>query len=316
MTKFVLESVPIFKNLNSKELKSIANFLVKQNYQENDLISKKGTKRDKLLIINEGLIALENESGQTIALFKKNDSLGEMTLVEKNSRHQYSLRAASEELKTLELSIYNWASILKKNPTLEKKIFQNIASHFNSYLEHANNKLLTLFQTGRIIATYKDSRKISEEIIKTILKVIPSHKALFLTYSADLKKLHVYQNINYPFFEEDSYYGIRRDKILQVLIKEPGTAIFDIKNCPKIYEQSLHCGRSTIITPLYLKEKVLGFIILGDKKNKRPYSLNNKILLEAIAGQVAPVIDYHQNKKLEWAKEEIKKAYIDPFSNY
>ncbi|MDD5749912.1 MAG: cyclic nucleotide-binding domain-containing protein [Patescibacteria group bacterium] len=316
MAKFSLSKIPIFNNLSGQELKAVSHFLIEKKYLENDLIFKKDQLRDRLLIIDSGLIALENGHSQTIALFKQKDSLGEMAFIAKNSRHQYNLRCFSDEVKTRELFVHHWPSLIKNNPRLEKKILNNIAYKFNSYLEHANNKLITLFSSGRIIASYQDPKDISRHIINAILEVVPSQRALFLGYYHDLRKLHVYRNINYSFFHEGAYIDIAKDKILQVLAKEPDTVIFDAKNSPRVYQQSPHFGLSTIISPLILKNKVLGFIILSDKKNKKPFSLNNKILLEAIAGQVAPAIDYHQNKKIEQAKNEIKKTYIDPFTGY
>ena len=80
----------------------------------------------KLIIIIEGLAALnaDIDGEQTIALFKEGDSLGEMALISKAGTHQYGLEVDSPKLKTLELSIYNWTTIVKNNPKIANKIYK------------------------------------------------------------------------------------------------------------------------------------------------------------------------------------------------
>ena len=68
---------------------------------------------------------------------------------------------------------------------------------------------------------------------------------------------------------------------------------------------------SLIIIPLKINKLVLGFIILGNKKNKREYSLNNKILLEAIASQIAPFIEKSQKEEVEKESHYIEREYIE-----
>ena len=316
MAKFNLAQISIFKNLNKTELKSISNFLIDKKYKEADFIFKKGKARDKIIIIKNGLVALETDISETIALFKNGDTLGEMALIAKNTLHQYNLRVVSEELDVWELSVYNWHSLIKKNHSLSDKIYKNIASILEDRLNHANNKLVTLISTGKTVGAYEDLSTIAKEIINSILKVIPSKKALFLTYSSATGKIHVYKNIAYSNLQENTYYNANKDKVLQVLIKNPATTFFSENNLPKVFVESPYYCKTSIITPIYLKNKVLGFIILGDKINNKAYSINNQILLEALASQVAPAIEELRRKKIASLEQEIKERYIDPFVGY
>ena len=69
-----------------------------------------------------------------------------------------------------------------------------------------------------------------------------------------------------------------------------------------------------IITPIHVKNRVFGFIILGDRTDKNDFSVNNKILLRAIANQLAPAIEDMIWGKFSSAQAEIKEIYIDPFT--
>ena len=129
MNKAILSQISLFKNLSPKEISIVADFLIDKQYNQGDKIFKVGTVRDKIIIITDGMAALKTglDSEQTIALFKKYDSLGEMALVSKASTHQYGLEVDTPKLKTLELSVYNWATILKNHPKIANKIYQNIS---------------------------------------------------------------------------------------------------------------------------------------------------------------------------------------------
>ncbi|MBT6691109.1 cyclic nucleotide-binding domain-containing protein [Candidatus Parcubacteria bacterium] len=318
MDKFSLAKLPLFYNLDKKELAFVVDFLTEKKYKQGDKIFNKGKVRDKIIIVSEGLVALETdiEDEEIVALFKAGDSLGEMALVRKNENHQYSVEVASPKATTLELSVYNWYTISNKQPLLANKIYQNLIVRLKDRLNHANNKLVTLFATGKVIGTYTDSKQVAEHIIDIILKIIPSQKALFMIYSNDAQRIKVCQNVGYKKINKDYSYDINKDILLRVLINEPSTILLDKNEWPKEYRSLPYASETAIITPIRIQEKVLGFIILADKTNTHNFSINNKILLEAIASQTAPAIEHINSKELISAQAEVKKVYIDPFTKY
>jgi CRP-like cAMP-binding protein len=183
MSKLDLANIALFKDLNSDELKLISNFLIEVNYNQDDLIFTKGKIRDKIIIVGEGLVVLEAElkGPKTIAMFKAGDSLGEMALIEKSSQHTYNVKVVSPEFSGFELSSYNWYSIVKKSPGLAEKIYKNITRNLKNRLNHTNNKLVTLFTTGKMIGSYNNFDTLAESIIDIIQNIIPANRSLFLT---------------------------------------------------------------------------------------------------------------------------------------
>jgi CRP/FNR family transcriptional regulator len=157
MNGFDLEKTPLLKNLTKMEIKVVAGFLLEKNYSNGDLIFKKDTIRDKVIIIKNGLVQLKTDVAdhqETIALFKDGDFLGEMAFLEKGSKHNHTLEVASPRLTTLELSVYNWYKILKTQPVIAQKIYHNIGTDLKKRLDHANNKLVTLFAIGMVKAFF------------------------------------------------------------------------------------------------------------------------------------------------------------------
>jgi CRP-like cAMP-binding protein len=318
MPELNLANIPLFKNLNSDEIKLIKSFLVEVKYNQDDLIFSKEKIRDKIIIVNDGLVVLEAElkGPKTIALFKEGDSLGEMALIEKSSRHMYNVRVVSPEFSGCELSSYSWYTIIKQSPQIAEKIYQNIARNLKNRLNHANNKLVTLFTTGKIIGSYDNFYNLSESILDIIQNIIPYNKALFLTYSPETQKALVHKSIGYPNIKEGAYLNAHKDNVLNLLVKEPGTSIFNHDSWPKGSSDLPYKCNNLIISPVHIKNRVFGFIILGDKTDKNNFSINNKILLQAIANQLAPAIEDMIWEKFSSAQAEIKEIYIDPFAKY
>ena len=317
MNGFSLNNTPLLKDLTKPEIKIVAGFLIEKNYQSGDKIFTKDTLRDKVVIIKNGLVKLQTEVAdhqEIIALFKEGDFLGEMAFLQKGSKHNHTLEVASPRLTTQELSVYNWFKILKQHPNIAQKIYHNIATDLKNRLDHANNKLVTLFASGKIIALYDSLAEISQHLLEVIIKVIPVNKALFLTFSKTSQKLMVQHSLGYKKIKTGTYFDINKDPLLAKLIKEPLTTIFSKHNWPKEYINLPYASNAMIIAPISLGKKVTGFIILGDKSNGRDFSMNNQILLEAITTQIAPAIEEQRLAALQASAEELKKVYIDPFA--
>lgn len=318
MGRIDFNTIPLFKNLTTEEVALVKDFLIEVKYGQDDLIFTKGKIRDKIIIVNEGLVVLEAElqGPKPIALFKQGDSLGEMALIDSGSNHNYNVRVVSPQFSGWELSSYNWSTVLKKAPCIGEKVYQNIARNLKNRLNHANNKLVTLFTTGKLIGSYNNFNELSSAIIEIIRNIIPFDKALFLTYSPETKKVLVHKSIGYPNIKEGKYIDAHKDHVLNLLVKEPGTSVFDADTWPRGSSDLPYKCNNLIISPIHIKNRVFGFIILGDRTDKQNFSVNNKILLQAIASQLAPAIEDMIWEKFSSAQAEIKEIYIDPFIKY
>jgi hypothetical protein len=318
MPEFDLSKVSLWQNLTKKELTFISRFLLPQKYQRGEMVFTKDSSRDKMIIITQGQVALKTDlyGEETIALFRSHDFLGEMALLQKNSRHEHSLEVISPEVTTLELSSYSWSTIAKKEPALASKIYQNIAVAIQRRLYHANNKLVALFATGKIIASYSNLTDVATNILNIILKIIPSQKAILATFSSASQQLIWRQVIGYKNIKANTSYNLNHDELLKKIVAHPSTVIIGKNKIPKEDKGLPYASDWSIITPIQVQANVIGFIILADKKNNHDFSLNNKILLQAIASQTAPAIEHFCAQELAAGAAEAEKVYIDPFSGY
>ncbi|MCB9803019.1 cyclic nucleotide-binding domain-containing protein [Candidatus Nomurabacteria bacterium] len=318
MNGFKLEQITLFQNLSKSELKIVSNFLLEKNYQAEDKIFKKDSIRDKVIIIKDGLVKLQTEIAdhqEIIALFKDGDFLGEMAFLEKGSHHQHSLEVASPRLSTLEFSVYHWYKILKEHPEISRKIYQNIAISLKNRLDHANNKLVTLFASGQIIAKYDNIEDISRHLIEIIQKVIPCQKTLFITSSQGNERFVVRHLSGYKNIKLGEIFNANQDPLLEEIMTKAETKIFQKNTWPKNFINLKYVSNSLIVAPIKIARKITGFIILADKLNGRAFSMNNQILLEAIATQIAPIIEEERLLNFQNSSDDLKRVYIDPFSS-
>ncbi|RJQ34381.1 hypothetical protein C4566_02200 [Candidatus Parcubacteria bacterium] len=315
MSNFSLHKIALFKDLSQKEISFLADFFTEKEYSHGDKISQRGAIRDKTLVIVDGLVAIKQnfDGDQTIALFRQYDVLGEMALIDKGSVHSYDLEVASQKLKTLELSVYNWSSVVKKNPELANKVYKNIASLLKYRLTHANNKLWTLFAAGKVIGAYDDLDSMVKAWIEIILQIIPADKIAFMSFSSATRKIQVHKSFGFKL-KDNSFFDIDSDPLLSQLNEKPATTILAKDKWPKEYDILPYKCKGLIVSPIKIHRKVIGFIMLGDKNNGKDFSTNNRILLEALANQAAPAIEDVMISEIMAAEKDMKNIYIDPFA--
>jgi CRP-like cAMP-binding protein len=85
-----LQSIPVFSNLNGRDLSNLLNIIHYRNYLSGEYIFYQGDPGIGLYIINEGEVAIQrtNERGEVIPLatFSEGDFFGELALVDGEKR--------------------------------------------------------------------------------------------------------------------------------------------------------------------------------------------------------------------------------------
>ena len=308
------QKIELFQGLTKQELNLLGHFFVEKKYKNNEYLFKTKQINNKLIIIISGQATLEaslENHTQNLAIFKNNDLLGELALLKNNLLHQHSLKVSSDELSTLELANKNWFSVIKKNKNIQEKILVNLTMILHQRLEHADNKLVALFAIGQYLTGQHDLKAISAYILKTILEIIPSNQALLCSYSHTTEKIHIYEVKNYPFLKKNTYYPVKNLPILKDIIKSPRTIIFSSSSLPHGTTLWPLSNKQSIITPILAGKKTIGFIALSAKAKNQEYSADNIILLEALANQMAGLIQNIRSQEWAEAEKSLKREYID-----
>lgn len=315
MAKFSLANIHLFKKLDKAEMACLEKFLLNKKYQANSYVFSQKQIQDRLFIIKSGqaeLVKMLDDDLQTIALFNSQDFLGEMSLLDLPQKHQHDLRAKTD-LEILELPRRQWPSLLKQCPKIKDKIYEQITDSLHQRLNHADNKLIALFAFSQFISRENKLDKISQKLLNIILEIIPSQSAAVAGYFPIAKKLYIYQSYNYSTWQAGRAYSIEHWPLLKNMLPQAHTAIFSSNDWPQAKQLLPGLLQTTnIIVPIRLPNKVLGFIILGNKHDRQEYNANNQILLEALAMEFAAVIQQSSLNEYELAAQEVKHVFIEP----
>ncbi|MDA3792936.1 MAG: Crp/Fnr family transcriptional regulator [Elusimicrobia bacterium] len=140
MTIFsILKKVPIFNNLNDKDLKEIEKIFSRKECAKNEHIFSETDEGDKFYIVAEGRIKIYkmSSSGQikTLDYLGEGDFFGEMALLEKNQRSAYAL--ALEDTRLYVIKHRDFQKFLISKP----KILLTISKTLCSRLRNADKEI-------------------------------------------------------------------------------------------------------------------------------------------------------------------------------
>jgi CRP-like cAMP-binding protein len=287
-----LKSIPIFHSLNDTDIRLLAGICDIRTFKKGEALFRAGDHRTTFFVQLSGQIhifRLFQDEPQTLALLDDNEFAVETALVEPKRKHEH-YGEMMEEGELLTIQANDFTEFRKKHADIANAVYRDIIENLTSRLHHANNKLVTLFYTGRIAATYDDLDHLTDLLLDTILHIIRARRAAFILFKPlegkaviqDAKGYHSNQEVR------NCVISLTDDPILGPLYHSGRDVIITEEQFKQ--ERALHTSYASptmLATPLKVKEKVIGAILLGDKVGKGGFSHNNQVLLNIIARQVA-----------------------------
>ncbi|OIP80949.1 MAG: hypothetical protein COT39_00455 [Parcubacteria group bacterium CG08_land_8_20_14_0_20_48_21] len=249
---------------------------------------------------------------ETFAHVGKDDFISELALTE-SANHTYTLNAqAVEYTRLLVFAKKDLHRFRKIYPKAYGTIMAAVAEKLDSRLFHINNKLVTLYSTGKLLAEHRsDLAMLSQGLLKIILEVINAENALLALYPDNTKSILIQNVIGHKNNTAILCLELSRDTdpVLGKLFRDPKPQIF--KGSGKDSTHTPYASAVMLGVPIRSPKRVIGALLLGNKK-KGEFSGNNIILLNFIANQVAQAIESANFERLMEAKEELKRVYIQP----
>jgi PPM family protein phosphatase len=155
-----LKKVPLFKNLNYKELNKLIEIIHMKIYGVNELIIKENSIGEDMFIILAGEVEIISQD-KVQASLSSGKFFGEMSLIDKSPRSA-SVRTKTET-RVMVLSRTPLFSIFKQEPKIAMKIFWSFLQNMNKRLRINDEKFTQLFALQA-----KDS--LSEDDLSEFLK--------------------------------------------------------------------------------------------------------------------------------------------------
>ena len=302
--------IPLFKILTPTERKKFFNWSNIEEYNEDDFLFKAGDKCNKFFVIIGGEVELSSQKENVFNIFTSGEFLGEASLIEPETYHSLNAKTKTK-VSVIVLGYKDFKKLEKENPQLGIKILEYLCLVIIERLYHADNKLITLYRTGKIIGSTESIEQSSKEILDAALDVIAAKQGIFVLLDSN-NKLKIKSSFGYATKNKinNIIFNLKEDKFFEEVYNNKKTLILTKerinKNSNKI--SKLWSVNSAIITPIIISNHVKAFIVLFNKQNK-DFNLNNKILLEAIANQIAASLLLKESLLNEKEKERLKRVY-------
>jgi len=143
----ILTSLPLFKEFNSKDLKSLFPIIHNRVYQENEFIFFEGDPSIGMFIVIDGEISvqknLENGNKLKLANFTKGDFFGEHALLNDEKRNASAIAVKDSNIAIIfkpDLDDY-----IEKNPRKGVSILRGLNEILAARLKNTNNDFINLY---------------------------------------------------------------------------------------------------------------------------------------------------------------------------
>jgi len=148
-TTITLKNVPVFQDLNPKELQKLEQWLHKRTYQPGESVFKRHAPGEGMYIILSGSVEIFLErpdaDDKVLATLKEGEFFGEIALLDREERSA-SARAGIPTV-LLVFAQPDLLSLIDQAPILGNKILKNLAKVIGARLRQTNENLAKLQQT-------------------------------------------------------------------------------------------------------------------------------------------------------------------------
>ena len=128
----IIKKIPIFANLNHKELEEVSKLLHDRVYKPDEYVFKRHAPGEGMFIIHSGMVNIivgeASGNSQVLAELSNGDFFGEMALLEDEVRSAAAL--AKDHSKLLGFFRPDLEALIEVNPSLGNKILQNLSNLF------------------------------------------------------------------------------------------------------------------------------------------------------------------------------------------
>jgi CRP/FNR family transcriptional regulator, cyclic AMP receptor protein len=120
----VLQRVPLFADLDRREVEQIARLFKQRRFSEGETVVKEGSGGAAFFLIDSGEATVSVRGRQRPAL-KPGDYFGEIALIDEGTRS--ATITASSELVCYGLTLWEFRPLVQQNPAIGWKLLQSLA---------------------------------------------------------------------------------------------------------------------------------------------------------------------------------------------
>ena len=303
-----VKEIGLFSNIDEKVLESLAPVLIEEQFKGGEVIFKENDLGDEIYFILSGEVEIvkmvnkEVKVSHALSSLGKGDFFGEMALFDKK-RRSATVQAAGD-VTLLRLECKDFYYFLKNDTQIAVSILGSMLSATIKRLRETDIGFVTVYETGRLLASEGDINKLLGGVLIKIMELIPSADKGFISLWNEFSEMFELQSVH--GYAKDEMVLKKDDCIIKWLKENKDMLIVEATSTTTLFSKDLlpdYCGASFIVQPFIHQGELLGFVLLSHG-SKRIDSVRSQVnLLSGIAGQMAPAIA--NAKKI--AEEENRK---------
>ncbi|NLB34496.1 MAG: cyclic nucleotide-binding domain-containing protein [Elusimicrobia bacterium] len=280
-----LKNIEFFSSFDEEILQVLEEKLIPEQYGEKDLIFKEGDIGDSMYILNSGEVEITKE-GRTLARLSAGSLFGEMSFFEADTRSASVI--ACGDVSLFKINNSDFQEFLFKYPDAGMSFLMEMTEEISRRLRRTSEYFITVFETGKILATDQTLTELSQGLLKRLMKDLSAETGAFMIYNRYTEFFDLLYSSGENAQTEEEY--------SELIEKSDGKTILVTD------DKGLLIGE-----PIRENEDLLGYMFF-QKLSKNPYSVEQKIALSAVANQAALGVRTAQNREEEAARRRLEEG--------
>ena len=302
-----LKKIPAFSDFSPEFVKKLSETVEYKEINADELIFQEESPSSHLYIIAEGeAVVIKNltqDTQKVLSVIGENTVFGEMSLFSDQPRTA-SVKAKTP-LKYYSIDTPAFKKLLITDPAGTQKMYETLLLSALERLEQTSRELATVYEISRIMVKSFTMQEFCQEIIKQLCLSIPNADTGFIfiwnEFTEDYEPLG-------KFGSEIKDCPLSKMHPLVSLIhdKNETISLHDHEGINDTIDRDICNIKSVLIAPLF-KEKLIGFILVGNSKNNVIYPNRTFDLLNSVSLQLIDAIENIQNQQERLAKQRLDR---------
>ncbi len=315
LTDARFRAIPLLAGLTVTERTQVLRLAEVRHYAEGEVVFRRGDLRQALVIVLEGRVRIYqvfNGQPETLAQLEPYAFIGEQALISPTQEHEQS---ATADIASTIVSLRgdDFLRLRRRQPHLAVKVLLNILATIADRLTHADTKLLTLYNTGKIASLASNLRELTSLVLRTVVHTVRAHNGLFVVFKPEENIAVIREAIGYRTTLTGVRLPLDRDPIFGRLARTGEDVVISREQLSRdSHWRTRYSTPGLLAVPIIVGKKIIGAICVGDKRQGQNFSVNNRLLLSIVARQTAVAVEEAALEEEKHLVEELERVYIKP----
>ncbi|MBN1870454.1 MAG: cyclic nucleotide-binding domain-containing protein [Candidatus Omnitrophica bacterium] len=308
-----VKQIGLFKNIDEKILGSFSSMLKEEHFSDGQAVFNEDDSGEEMYFILSGEVQIvkfvnkEDGVSQLLSSLTPGDFFGEMALFDQKKRS--ATARAKGDVAVLKMNCKDFYAFLENDVFMTINVLGGMLAETIRRLRETDIGFVTIYETGRLLASGEKIENLLQGILSKILEVVPSAErgfvALWNEFSEmfELRSSHGFDDATIVLKKDDCLIKwLKENKDRLIASDTAQMSLFNRNLLPK------YCGASFVLQPFVHRGELLGFLLISNGTRKMEIRPNQVNLLSGIAAQVAPVIANAKKITEEENRKRLQRA--------